>query len=51
MQARSFFLEHPELRVTEGAKRNALEEIENSINWLDANKRTVEEWLAARGFN
>ncbi|XP_053979682.1 glutamyl aminopeptidase-like [Hylaeus volcanicus] len=49
-EARRFFLEH-ELGVTESTKRNAIEEIENSIKWLDANVQNIDWWLAANGFD
>lgn len=39
-----FFLDHPELMVTESMKRNAIEEIENSISWLRANLERIDGW-------
>lgn len=46
-----FFLDHPELMVTESMKRNAIEEIENSISWLRANLERIDGWLKEKGFN
>ncbi|XP_076239351.1 glutamyl aminopeptidase [Calliopsis andreniformis] len=50
-EARMFFLEHPELKVTESTKRNAMEEMENSINWLNTNLGKIDEWLKDNGFD
>nr|XP_003703002.2 PREDICTED: glutamyl aminopeptidase-like [Megachile rotundata] len=50
-EARHFFMEHSDLKITETMKRNAIEEIENSINWLDANMQDIEEWLTANNYN
>lgn len=51
LQVRMFFLDHPELMVTESMKRNAIEEIENSISWLRANLERIDGWLKEKGFN
>ncbi|KOC70006.1 Glutamyl aminopeptidase [Habropoda laboriosa] len=50
-EARQFFLNQPDLKVTENSKRNAIEEIENNINWLDANVRSIDRWLLDHGFD
>ncbi|XP_043581550.1 glutamyl aminopeptidase-like [Bombus pyrosoma] len=50
-EAKQFFLREVELKVTENAKRNAIEEIENSINWLEANSQSIEQWLSSNGFD
>ncbi|KAF3424357.1 hypothetical protein E2986_07861 [Frieseomelitta varia] len=50
-QATQFFREKADLKVTENAKRNAIEEIENNIDWLDANSRSIEQWLSSNGFD
>nr|XP_034173930.1 glutamyl aminopeptidase-like [Osmia lignaria] len=50
-EARQFFLKHSDLRITETTKRNAIEEIEDSISWLDANVQSIAEWLTANDFN
>ncbi|KZC03967.1 Glutamyl aminopeptidase [Dufourea novaeangliae] len=50
-EARRFFLRHPDLGVTESAKRNAIEEIENNINWLKTNMQNIERWLTTNGFD
>lgn len=50
-QATQFFLQKADLKVTENAKRNAIEEIENNIDWLDANSRSIEQWLSSNGFD
>ncbi|OAD61534.1 Glutamyl aminopeptidase [Eufriesea mexicana] len=50
-EARQFFLKEPELRLTENAKSNAIEEIENSMDWLDANTRSIDEWLMSNGYD
>ncbi|XP_026670128.1 glutamyl aminopeptidase-like isoform X2 [Ceratina calcarata] len=50
-EARQFFLRELDLKITENAKRNSIEEIENSINWLEANTWTIEQWLASNGFD
>ncbi|XP_076628458.1 glutamyl aminopeptidase [Colletes latitarsis] len=50
-EAKRFFREHDDLGVTESTKRNAIEEIENSIDWLDANVQNIDRWLTANGFD
>ncbi|XP_043517874.1 glutamyl aminopeptidase-like [Frieseomelitta varia] len=50
-EATQFFREKADLKVTENAKRNAIEEIENNIDWLDANSRSIEQWLSSNGFD
>ncbi|KAK1126499.1 hypothetical protein K0M31_005134 [Melipona bicolor] len=51
-EATQFFLQKKaDLKVTENAKRNAIEEIENNIDWLDANSRSIEQWLSSNGFD
>lgn len=39
------------MKVTESAKNNAIEEIENSIDWLDANTRSIDQWLTSNGYD
>ncbi|XP_076296575.1 glutamyl aminopeptidase isoform X2 [Lasioglossum baleicum] len=48
-QAKEFFRQHSDLGVTKVAKANAIEEIENSIDWLATNKDTIDQWLATNG--
>lgn len=50
-QAKRFFLRHGDLGVTEAAKKNAIEEVENNVNWLAANTRSIDRWLTANGFD
>ncbi|CAK9820849.1 Glutamyl aminopeptidase [Anthophora plagiata] len=50
-EATQFFLNQPDLKVTENSKRNAIEEIENSIYWLDTNVRNIDRWLLDHGFD
>lgn len=50
-QAKRFFLRHGDLGVTETAKKNAIEEVENNVNWLTANTRSIDRWLTANGFD
>ncbi|XP_031845026.2 glutamyl aminopeptidase [Nomia melanderi] len=50
-EAKRFFLRHADLGVTETEKKNAIEEVENSVNWLTANTRSIDRWLTANGFD
>ncbi|CAL7934472.1 unnamed protein product [Xylocopa violacea] len=50
-ETRQFFLKELDLKVTENAKRNAIEEIENSIDWIETNARSIERWLSTRRFD
>ncbi|XP_078036701.1 aminopeptidase A [Augochlora pura] len=50
-EAKRFLRSNKDLGVTEIAKRTAIEEIQNNIDWLAANQRIVDQWLSTNGID
>ena len=49
-QMKAFFAENPEAGAGARAREQALETVQNNINWLGTNKATIESWLKQNGF-
>lgn len=47
---KAFFAQYPEAGAGARAREQALETVQNNINWLTNNKATVETWLKQNGY-
>jgi len=50
VQMKAFFAQNPEAGAGARAREQALETVQNNINWLATNKATIEIWLKQNGF-
>ncbi|XP_015606288.2 glutamyl aminopeptidase isoform X2 [Cephus cinctus] len=49
-EAKIFFTKHPEAGAGSNARRDALEEAANSINWLTSNLPKIQKWMQTNEF-
>jgi len=49
-EMKAFFAQNPEAGAGARAREQALETVQNNINWLATNKATIEIWLKQNGF-
>ena len=47
-QLRAFFLAHPEAGAGARARKQAVEQVENNLRWMEENSGVIHDWLAQR---
>ena len=48
-QLRAFFLAHPEAGAGARARKQAVEQVENNMRWLQERRGVIHQWLGKRG--
>ena len=48
-QLRAFFVAHPKAGAGARARKQAVEQVENNLRWLEEHRGVIHQWLAQRG--